>query len=123
MARILVVDDEASIREIARKLLTLHGHAVDTAADGAQAIDMLGKSTYDLMLLDHFMPKIPGIQVVEIVRTSPKFKKLRILMLTSMSVTKDVNEAFEAGIDGYIIKPFNMKHLIETVEKALKKTR
>lgn len=123
MARILVVDDEASIREIARKLLTLHGHKVDTAADGAQAIDQLEKSTYDLMLLDHFMPKIPGIQVVEIVRTSPKFKKLRILMLTSMSVTKDVDEAFEAGIDGYIIKPFTMKQLIEKVEKTLQSAR
>lgn len=123
MARILVVDDEASIREIARKLLTLHGHTADTAADGAQAIDMLEKSTYDLMLLDHFMPKIAGIQVVEIVRTSPKFKKLKILMLTSMSVTKDVDEAFEAGIDGYIIKPFTMKQLIEKVEKTLQGER
>lgn len=121
MAQILVVDDEASIREIARKLLTLHGHAVDTAADGSEAIERLEKKDYDLMLLDHFMPKIPGIQVVEIVRTSPKFKKLKILMLTSMTVTKDVDEAFEAGIDGYVIKPFNMKHLIETVKKALLK--
>lgn len=119
MARILVVDDEASIREIARKLLTLHDHKVDTAADGAAAIDMLEKTTYDLVLLDHFMPKISGIQVVSIVRTSPKFKRLKILMLTSMSITKDVNEAFEAGIDGYIIKPFTMKQLIEKVEKTL----
>ncbi|OGR93787.1 MAG: hypothetical protein A2V88_05195 [Elusimicrobia bacterium RBG_16_66_12] len=119
MARILVVDDEASIREIACKLLTLHGHTVDTAADGAAAIDMLEKTTYDLMLLDHFMPKISGIQTVSIVRTSPRFKKLKILMLTSMSVTKDVNEAFEAGIDGYVIKPFTMKHLIEKVETTL----
>lgn len=123
MARILVVDDEASIREITRKLLTLHGHTVDTAADGALAIDQLGKKTYDLMLLDHFMPKITGIQVVEIVRTSPRYEKLKILMLTSMSVTKDVDEAFEAGIDGYIIKPFNMKQLVEKVEKTLQGKR
>lgn len=123
MARILVVDDEAPIREIARKLLTLHGHKVDTAADGSLAIDMLEKTDYDLMLLDHFMPKISGIQTVSIVRTSPKFKKLKILMLTSLSVTKDVDEAFEAGIDGYIIKPFTMKQLIEKVEKTLQGVR
>lgn len=123
MARILVVDDEAPIREIARKLLTLHGHKVDTAADGSLAIDMLEKTDYDLMLLDHFMPKISGIQTVSIVRTSPKFKKLKILMLTSLSVTKDVDEAFEAGIDGYIIKPFTMKHLIGKVEDTLQGVR
>lgn len=123
MARILIVDDEASIRDIASKLLSMHGHTIATAADGAMAIDMLGKETYDLMLLDHFMPNISGIQVVSIVRTSPKFKKLKILMLTSMSVTKDVEEAFEAGIDGYIIKPFTMKHLIEKVEKTLQGER
>ena len=58
MARILVVDDEASIREIARKLLALHGHAVDVAEDGERALDQLEKKNYDLVLLDHYMPKI-----------------------------------------------------------------
>jgi len=119
MARILVVDDEASIREIARKLLALHGHAVDVANDGERALDQLEKKNYDLVLLDHYMPKISGIQVVSIIRTSPKYKDLKILMLTSMSVTKNVDEAFEAGIDGYIIKPFTMKQLVEKVEKTL----
>jgi DNA-binding response OmpR family regulator len=119
MARILVVDDEVSIREIGRKLLALHGHTVDTAADGEEAIDQLERKTYDLLILDNYMPKLSGVQVSGIIRTIPKFKKMKIMMLTSMSVTKDVDEAFEAGIDGYITKPFSMKHLIEKVERTL----
>ena len=56
---------------------------------------------------------------MSIIRTSPKYQNLKILMLTSMSVTKNVDEAFEAGITGYIIKPFTMKQLVEKVEKTL----
>ncbi len=119
MAKILVVDDEVQVREIGRKLLALHDHAVDTAGDGEEGLDLLERRSYDLVILDNYMPKLSGVEVAEMLRSSPKFKALKILMLTSMSVTKDVDAAFEAGIDGYITKPFTMKHLIEKVERTL----
>ena len=123
MAKILVVDDEEPIRALVKRLLSLHGHAVDTADDGAAAVDQLQKKRYDLMIIDHFMPKMSGIDAVAVIRSSPAFRDLKILMVTLTSVTKDIDEAFEAGIDGYVIKPFNMNQILEKVEKTLLKTR
>lgn len=121
MAKILVVDDEEPIRALVKRLLSLHGHAVDTADDGAAAIDQLQKKRYDLMIIDHFMPKMSGVDAVAVIRSSPKFKDLKILMVTQTSLTKDIDVAFEAGIDGYVIKPFNMKSILEKVESTLLK--
>jgi len=119
MARILVVDDEEPIRELLRRLLSLHGHAVDTASNGAEAVDRLQKAAYDLMIIDRAMPKLSGVDAVAMLRTSPKFKRLKILMATMTSTTKDVDEAFEAGVDGYVVKPFNMEALVAKVERTL----
>lgn len=121
MARILVVDDEEPVRELLKRLLSLHGHAVDTANDGTQAVDQVQKKHYDLMIIDRAMPKMSGLEAVGILRTSPKFKALKILMVTMTSFTKDVDAAFEAGIDGYVVKPFDMKKLLKKVEDTLRK--
>ncbi|HXS99239.1 MAG TPA: response regulator [Elusimicrobiota bacterium] len=121
MARILVVDDEESIREVVRRLLSLHGHTVETAVNGAEALDRLQNRKYDLMIIDRFMPKMSGVDAVAVLRTSPKFKDLKILMVTMTSTTKDVNEAFDAGVDGYVVKPFDMNKLLEKVNLALLK--
>jgi len=119
--KVLVVDDEASVRLMLTKLLTLHGYAVDTADDGAQAIDRLQESRYDLMILDHYMPVMDGLTAASIVRSSPKFENVKILMLTGDSVTKDVDASFDAGIDGYIVKPFVLKNLLEKIVRILLK--
>jgi two-component system chemotaxis response regulator CheY len=123
MAKILVVDDEEAIRALMKRLLSLHGHDVDTADDGAAAVDQLQKKHYDLMLIDHFMPVMSGLKAVSVVRSTPKFKDLKILMVTLASYTKDVDEAFEAGIDGYVVKPFNMKQIMDKIELTLLKGR
>jgi CheY-like chemotaxis protein len=119
MARILVVDDEESIREVVRRLLSLHGHTVETAVNGAEALDRLQNRKYDLMIIDRFMPKMSGVDAVAVLRTSPKFKDLKILMVTMTSTTKDVDEAFDAGVDGYVVKPFDMNKLLEKVNLTL----
>lgn len=120
MARILVVDDEEPIRALLKRLLALHGHVVDTAADGEQAVDQIQKRRYDLMIIDRQMPKMSGIDAVALLRTSPRFKDLKILMVTLNSVTKDVDQAFEAGVDGYVVKPFDMEKLLAKVERTLR---
>ncbi|HEX4047626.1 MAG TPA: response regulator [Elusimicrobiota bacterium] len=121
MARILAVDDEEPILLIVKRLLTLHGYAVDTAADGAAAVDQLQKKHYDLMIIDLVMPRMSGLDAVAIVRSSPKFKSLKILMVTHTSVTKDVDAAYHAGIDGYVVKPFDIQQLLEKIERTLGK--
>jgi CheY-like chemotaxis protein len=119
MARILVVDDEEGVRALLKRLLGLHNHAVDTVNDGAEAIDQLQRKHYDLMIIDHRMPKITGPEALAVIRSSDKLKTLRVLMLTGVSLIKDVDEAFEMGILGYLIKPINVKKLLEKVEGSL----
>ena len=121
MTRILIADDEAPIRAVVRRLLSLHGYLVDEAADGTEAIDQLQKEHYDLLIIDRAMPVMSGIDAVAILRTSPKFKGLKILMLTSASTTQAVDEAFDAGIEGYVVKPFDVKKLLEKIEAVLRK--
>lgn len=118
-SRILVVDDEASVRLMLTKLLTLHGYAVDTANDGAEAIDALQSKKYGLMILDQYMPVMDGLTALGIVRSTPKFKALKILMVTGDSVTKDVDQSFDEGANGYAVKPIVIKSLLEKIERIL----
>ncbi len=120
MARILIVDDEESILALLRRLFTLHGHEVDTAADGAQAVDLVQKKKYELMLIDHYMPNMTGVEAVALIRSSDKFNDMKILMVTQASVTKEVDEAYQAGVDGYVVKPFEMDRLLEKVQETLR---
>lgn len=119
MARVLVVDDEEPIRALLERLLGLHGHSVATARDGAEAVDRLSRESFDLLLIDRFMPRLSGVEAVAILRTSPRFKALKILMVTHDSVTRDVDEAFEKGVDGYVVKPFDLDKLLAKVERTL----
>ena len=119
-ASILVVDDEEPIRALLTRLLLLHGHTVESASDGAQALDLLSAKRYDLLIIDRNMPKMSGVDVVSAIRTSPKHKSLKILMATSTSVNKEVEAAFEAGVDGYVLKPFHLDQLVSKVDRTLK---
>jgi DNA-binding response OmpR family regulator len=121
MASLLVVDDEEQIRTLLRKLFSLHGYAVETASDGDVAIDMVQKKPFDLMLIDRMMPKMSGIDAVSVIRSSPKFKTMKILMVTSAELIEEIDEAYKAGVDGYVIKPFDINRLLDKVAETLKK--
>ncbi|MEK7234354.1 MAG: response regulator [Elusimicrobiota bacterium] len=123
MARILVVDDEEHIRLLVANVLVQHGYEVDTASDGAEAIGELAKTNYDLMIIDRNMPKMSGIEAITVVRASRKFKGLRILMLTAERFPTNIVKAFESGIDGYMVKPFDLDGLLVKVEKILLQQR
>jgi DNA-binding response OmpR family regulator len=119
MARVLVVDDEEQVRAVLLRLLKLHGHVVETASDGAEALDKLEKKPYDLMIIDRNMPRLTGIEAVAMIRSSAKLAGMKILMVTQASVTKEVDQAFEAGVDGYVVKPFDFDRLAAKIEKTL----
>ncbi len=119
MARILVVDDDEHVRALVTRLLQLHGHEVETAVDGAEAIDLIREKRYDLMIIDRLMPNMNGIDTVTMIRSNPEFNYLKILMFTQTSLTKNVDEAFEAGVDGYILKPIDMDRLIGKIASTL----
>jgi CheY-like chemotaxis protein len=117
--KVLVVDDEANVRSLLKRLLALHGYAADTVSDGEEAIDRLQSQHYDLMIIDNSMPKISGPEAISIIRSSPKFKDLKIVMFTGASLTKEVDAAFELGIDGYLLKPVNVGRFLSTVSSTL----
>lgn len=119
MARILVVDDELDIAENIAALLTAKGHRATIAADGAEALRLARKELPDLVLLDVMLPRMSGTDVCRILRGEARTSKLKILMVTGLGRGGDVEEAFAAGADDYLIKPFDSARLYKKIEKVL----
>ena len=117
--RILVVDDEASIRRILETRLKMVGYDVVTAEDGEEAIEVYNKTAPDLVILDVMMPKMDGYGVTrEIRRTSD----VPIIILTALGDVSERITGLELGADDYVIKPFSPKELEARVKAVLRRT-
>ena len=119
MPRILIVEDELDIAENLSALLTAKGHRVTITGDGAEALRLARKELPDLILLDVMLPRMSGHDVCRMLRADPKTAKLRIVMVTGLGRGGDVDDAFAAGADDYLIKPFDSARLFKKIEKAL----
>lgn len=119
MARVLIVDDEEYIRDLIKEVLLAQGHEFELAPGGKEALEILRRKAIDLAIIDRNMPGMSGIEVVQLIRQNPKTKGLKILMCTGSSVTKEIDEAFAAGADDYLLKPLNFPALLGKVAKAL----
>ena len=117
-ARILLVEDDPSIREITAIGLRNAGFTVETAADGAAGLERFTAEPFDLVLLDVMLPRLDGLEVCRAIRleaTTP------IVMLTARADTIDVVVGLESGADDYVRKPFEMPELIARVRAALRR--
>ena len=112
MSRILVVDDEARIRQIIRKYAEFEGFEVEEAVDGMQAIEICRKEDFDLIIMDVMMPELDGFSACREIR---KFKKTPIIMLSARGEEYDKIHGFELGSDDYVVKPFSPKELMMRV--------
>jgi type IV pilus assembly protein PilB len=119
--RILVADDEKANRFILRQLLQAEGFAVDEAADGLQALERLTASPPDLLLLDLNMPNLDGHGVLRALRQTLGLISLPVIIITTMTDDKSQEEAFGAGADDYVTKPFRANMLMVRVKAALKR--
>lgn len=119
MARVLIVDDEEYIRDLIKEVLMAQGHEFELAASGVEAFEILRRKTIDLAIVDRNMPGMTGIEIVQLIRQNPKTKGLKVLICTGSSVTKEIDEAFAAGADDYVLKPLNFPVLLGKVAKAL----
>jgi two-component system, chemotaxis family, chemotaxis protein CheY len=118
--RFLVVDDFAPMREIIRNVLKDLGYEhIQEANDGATALPLLQAVPFDMLITDWNMPKLPGIELLRAVRAEPKTARLPVLMVTAEVKREQIIEASQAGVNGYIIKPFAPTALAEKIRKIL----
>lgn len=115
--RVLVVDDEASIRELLSKTLALENYDVDTAGDGVAALDRMRAFAYDLLIADL---KMPGMDGLTLIRQAKRLNAgLRIIIITGFSTESSAIEAVNLGVDGYLTKPFRIPQVLSAAAKAL----
>jgi two-component system chemotaxis response regulator CheY len=118
--KFLVVDDFSTMRRIVKNLLNDLGYAnVAEADDGNTALPMLQAGGIDFLVTDWNMPGMPGLDLLKAVRADPKLAKLPVLMLTAEAKREQIVEAAQAGVNGYVIKPFTAITLKEKIDKIL----
>lgn len=108
--RVLVVDDSERVRKTLATGLRAHGMAVETAADGAEALAMLNGLSFDMVVLDLMMPRVDGTQVLKALKG--RAEKPRILVLSARDQVQDRVDALNLGADDYLVKPYAFEELL-----------
>lgn len=116
MKKLLVVDDEAKIREVIREYAEFSGYEVTEAEDGMSAIGLCKLNDYDLIIMDVMMPKLDGFSAIKEIK---KIKDIPVIMLSARGEEYDKLFGFELGIDDYVVKPFSPKELMARVNAVL----
>ena len=118
--KFLVVDDFSAMRRIVKNLLHDLGYAnVTEADDGKTALPMLQAGGFDFLISDWNMPGMSGLDLIKAVRSDAKLAKMPVLMLTAEAKREQIIEAAQAGVNGYVIKPFTAETLKEKLDKIL----
>ena len=118
-ARILVVDDSASMRQMVAFALSSAGFSVDEAEDGQVALGRAQGQKFNAVVTDVNMPNMDGTSLIRALRGLPDYKFTPMLMLTTESAADKKAEGKAAGATGWLVKPFNPEQLIATVQKVL----
>jgi DNA-binding NtrC family response regulator len=119
--RILIVDDDPGVREVISTILAQAGYAVDTAADGEEAIAKSDLDFYNLALIDYRLPDMAGTKLLTLLRdTTPRMMKV---IVTGFPMLENALDAINRGVDGYLTKPVHTEQLLKTVAQLLWKQR
>ena len=116
MRKLLIVDDEAKIREVLKEYAEFEGYLTDEAVDGMEAVKKCRENDYDLIIMDVMMPKLDGFSSVKEIR---KFKNVPVLMLSARTEEYDKLFGFEIGADDYVVKPFSPKEVMARINAIL----
>jgi two-component system, OmpR family, alkaline phosphatase synthesis response regulator PhoP len=119
--RILLVEDEPSIRDVVRMNLELEGYEVVTSDNGRKALDAIEGQHFDLLLLDVMLPEVDGFTIAEQVRLSNM--EVPILMLTAKDTPADRIMGLKKGADDYLVKPFNLEELLLRVNNLVRRSQ
>lgn len=118
--RLLIVEDDRKLAEVAARGLRAESFAVDVAADGREGQSCIESVQYDLIILDLMLPRISGSELLRLVRRS--HPSLPVLVLTARDATEEKVKHFEAGADDYLTKPFDFAELVVRVKALLRRT-
>ena len=120
--KILIVDDFSTMRRIIKNLMRDLGFTnTSEADDGATALPMLQGGGYDFLITDWNMPQMTGLELLKAVRADPNLSKMPILLVTAEAKKQQIVEATQAGVNGYIVKPFTAATLKEKIEKIFER--
>ena len=119
MTKVLIADDEPSMRALVRLTLESHRFEILEAEDGERALELARRELPDLLFLDWTMPGISGLDVCRQLREEPATAELRVVMLTARTQDFDRLAATAVGVDDYITKPFSPLRLLEKVHETL----
>jgi DNA-binding response OmpR family regulator len=117
--KILAVDDEPDVLMIVRMGLMSEGYEVDTATNGFDALSKAKESCPDLVVLDMMMPEMTGFEVLKHLRNHESTRDVPVIMLTGVADRARIQQALDAGINFYIVKPFNLHDLLAKVKLAM----
>jgi DNA-binding NtrC family response regulator len=118
-ARIIIIDDDKSIRQVLKTILEEEGYAVDTADTGKQAILKTNEKAYNLALIDMRLPDIEGIDLIlKIKDTTPRMRKI---IVTGYPTIQNAMEAVNRQADAFILKPFDVERVLQTIREQLMK--
>jgi len=119
--RVLVVDDESSVRELCKQLLEAEGTTVDVAINGTQGLARAAKGDYDLVLLDVAMPDLNGVEVLARLRQmQPRGNHQKVLMFSGHTTPEEMSEMLGRGADDFLTKPFSVAQLLARVQNLLR---
>lgn len=117
--RILVVDDDADIRDLVSTKLESSGYEVETAGDGATGLELALHNQYSLIISDVMMPGMSGVDMVRMMRSAEPPVSIPVILLTAKNQERDIENGFAAGITDYVVKPFSPRELAARVAGIL----
>jgi len=117
---VLVVDDSPSVRRVVSNMLKANNWEVQTARDGVEALEVIGRTTPAAVLLDIEMPRMDGYELMATLRSQEQYQHLPLIVLTSRAATKHHQRAFQLGADAYLVKPYQDEELMSTLARLIK---
>ncbi len=119
MSKILVVDDDITVTQLLKMLLTMEGHQPTTVNDSTTVLDVASNLNPDLITLDLMMPGLTGFELCDLLHQDPRFAQIPILIISARDDSESMDRAVQAGAKGYLTKPFGVESLTQKINELI----